>query len=572
MIESLAKFGNYIYAFCIVGFIFLIHKVKIPIICASCDNPNLFVRTFFRCLNTTGPESQGCKFSKSLDETLKDMGKFVSSVTNSLTKEFSDILKDVNDIPQGIRDAILVLLKAVIDLKNELIERIGQVSKKFKEAALYVYNQAKDLVLKAYKEVYEKVINPIILYVTEYVIEPFKKMFEKVMNVRDKIIEEVKRVTKTVGSIITTIPDKIFMVIDKTIQILPTAVEKIIMGIISGLNTALSGVTRVLDKGMIDPLNKGIRGVTNAATTIINPVLRGYNKFRNVRISAPRIKIPVINKTIGGVNIFAVSSLGLPRAPSLGKIGDVIPSITVKNPIPRPNLGKAFEKMKKFSLTGTIKKEVFKPINNLISEGYEFVMESFDKLITQFTNIYSALVTEMVKTFYVVVDASQFIISEAVDGVKTLFKVTLENVMKSVNGIIKIMKSVFTSIKDLLIKLGDSVLGLLKNVVVKLVEFFKNLTEFIVKIAKFLGKNSFYLLIHGFSTIADKIIPIDVNKTTKLYTLLFLGIVMFLSPQIFILDNLIAIIGEFVSMGWSLVEAAYSGATGAAGIVQQPEF
>ena len=174
------------------------------------------------------------------------------------------------EIKNGVVSAITVIKDKVVEIYNKIKEIFQALWWAFKE---YVWNPIVDKLTTFYKEKIEPIVNAVKdvfkkigEWFKTYITDPIKKVFdwlmEKVIWVRDKAVEVLKKVGTTV------------------VDFISNTFKNVINGVLWGVESAINGFIRLL----------------NGAINIIN-------------------KIP-------GVNITHVSTLSIPRLAEGGIVGE----------------------------------------------------------------------------------------------------------------------------------------------------------------------------------------------------------------------------------------------------------
>lgn len=171
----------------IVSFIMYVRIYKIAVPCFGCDDGTK--SSWYRCWKGTGKASKACKLQKIANQ------KFLTA-KNSLIKAFlvgSDTLKELSDnLPRRLAQYINNVKKLVMKLKQEIVRRFVKIKEIIIEKAKEIISELKGVVVKSIKVLYDKIVKPIISFVTNYIISPIKILIGKVFELKDQIIESIK--------------------------------------------------------------------------------------------------------------------------------------------------------------------------------------------------------------------------------------------------------------------------------------------------------------------------------------------------------------------------------------------
>ena len=519
MIKSIA------YAGFLVSVWVLIAYNKIPVICSGCNKPTVFFNIFFRCINETGPDSKACAFEKNFKDTIFRISKDVSSATTEVHKMLVNLGTELKDVPQDVKDAIIELVQVVLDLKDRLVTALGNVKETLHNAINTAYLSVKDVLIKSAEDVYEQIVTPIVEKVMLHLISPIQDIFEKIIGLRDKVVESLSTVLNTIGDTIMFIPDKVFGIIDTVVQVIPDAIEKVLNAITSLINTAIKETTGVLDTTLVNPMNTAITEVTGVVNSVIKPLVGAYTSIRNTELNTPRIPLGIV--TIPATRIFSFSDILTPEisAPDL-KVRNAIPSLKIDRAIGDIGIG-ALSSLRNFSVEGSIA-TVFNDVSKLAKAAYNTVTDSFSVLMEKIYSIYQVFINSLTAMFVSLVDIRKLIareVKEATNQSLSIAKDALYSafspIVNSITGVYKDLRKHLTNLRDLIIQ---TALGLAFDIG----KLFTAIIVVVNKVGTFVIKNAGNFALYKLGKAADSIIPLPIKITSKITLLVFFVLFVFL--------------------------------------------
>ena len=524
--------GSLAYAGFLVSVWFLIAYIKIPVLCSGCSNHTTFFNTFFRCINETGPESKACAFEKNFKRTINRLSKDVSAATTDVHKMLVNLGTDLKDVPQDVKDAILELIQVVIDLKDRLVMALGNIKETLHSAISAAYLNIKGVLINSAKDVYKKIVTPIVENVMLHLISPIQDIFEKIIGLRNKVIESISSVLNTIGDTLMFIPDQIFGAIDTVVHVIPDAFEAILNAITGLINDAIRGTTSVLDTALVNPMNTAIKEVTGVVDSVITPIVSAYTELRNTTLRTPRIPLGIV--TIPSTKIISLSSILKPElaAPNLS-VGNVIPSLKIDRAIGDIGIG-AISSLRDFSVKGSIT-SVFTNVSNLAKAAYSTVTDSFSELIERIYSIYQVFINSLTTMFVSLVDVGKILAREVQQAANQSVSIAKDALLAAFSPIINSINGVYKDLRKYMANLRDLIVQTALDIASHIGKFFIAFIAVVKKIGKFVIKNAGNFALYQLGQTADAIIPLPIKKTNKITLLVFFALFVYVYNPIFAL-------------------------------------
>lgn len=238
---------------------------KIPVPCYGCESESIW----YRCISGTGEGSSSCESHKKVEKLVSQGGNIVSSISEQGGVFFENLWEFTsNDLPGVIKDFIVQIKDTLRNLKPAIAAKINTIIQFLKDKASLVADKIKGVVSSTYKNYIKVVIDPLVAFVTNNIIQPMVFVIEKIIAFRVLVWETLKQAVEAVtnlgigdfvGSIVDIvkgIPDVLEDLRDLIIQLINNIKTKIFSAVNWGLesstnlvNNSVNGMSNTLENG-----------------------------------------------------------------------------------------------------------------------------------------------------------------------------------------------------------------------------------------------------------------------------------------------------------------------------------
>lgn len=269
---------------------------KIPLVCYGCEEPGAITSLFFKCIIDTSKDSELCKITGNIDDLPAQITETGRRVTNAVVKEVTE------NIPKTIKIAYDNLMKEIEKIVKLIMENLDNFKVKVFEFIKDAYEDVKDVAIKSKDALIEKIIKPIMVYLTRFIVEPIKNLIQMLIDFKELLASTIQTAVKDITGVVVDLKNNLVNVISS----IPKYIEEFINAImdiinfttdetVDGMNKAVStivGTTNTAIGGMAGAVNASTSAITNASKDIAKNVEKGVNEVVN------GINIGVVN----GVN------------------------------------------------------------------------------------------------------------------------------------------------------------------------------------------------------------------------------------------------------------------------------
>lgn len=260
----------------ILSFIGLMYKIKIPIICAGCDERTAFSKAFFKCAVEGGKDSELCKFTLFLKGDFEELLKLFEVSTEGALDGIKSILALLKDVPKKILDQLEAIFIKLLKFKDTIMTTLDNVFAEVVSQFQSILNKVKGLGLKTLDDVRKQIIEPVVTLLVNKITKPIIELLTLLVSFRKTLIETAKKnIQKVVDKLEIPLPKEAdpFVIIDTIIQTIPKSFEGILNGIIKGLNESIKGLIKTTNTIVIDNMNIATENILNGIEKPANFVL-----------------------------------------------------------------------------------------------------------------------------------------------------------------------------------------------------------------------------------------------------------------------------------------------------------
>lgn len=292
--------------FCVYALVY-----KIPIPCFGCQKEGFW----YRCVMDTGEGTTSCDAYKQAENRAKTAGRIMDQAG-----VYMDNLWDFTktDLPGVIADFIETLKKEIMGLRHKMEEKFWQIMKFIQEKKMLFASKIKEAVVTTYEKFLEVVINPVIKFFVNNLLQPVTKIFEKIAEFRNlvwKVLSDAIDKFANVG-----IGDFVGEVVD-VFQKIPEAMSKIKPFVVEMINTLKRVTIGVVNTGLRESI-KGTETSVNAVTGVVddgvNLAVGGLNTVKNELVSTLNSQINnmssdierIVNSTTGVIETSVNTTVG----------------------------------------------------------------------------------------------------------------------------------------------------------------------------------------------------------------------------------------------------------------------
>lgn len=288
--------------FCVYALVY-----KIPIPCFGCQKEGFW----YRCVMDTGEGTASCDAYKQAENRAKTAGRIMDQAG-----VYMDNLWDFTktDLPGVIKDFIETLKDQILGLRHRMEEKFWQIIAFIQEKMMLFASKIKEAVVSTYEKFLEVVINPVIKFFVNNLLQPVVKIFDKIVEFRNlvwKVLSDAIDKFANVG-----LGDVVGEVVD-VFKSIPEAMAKIKPFVVKMINKLKSVTIGVVNTGLresIKGIEKSVNTVTGVVDDGVNLAVDGLNTVKNELVKTLNSQINnmgadierVVNSTTGlietGVN------------------------------------------------------------------------------------------------------------------------------------------------------------------------------------------------------------------------------------------------------------------------------
>lgn len=319
LVEDHQKTVGYIAvaAFVVYGLMY-----KWPIPCFACDEGGFF----YRCMPGTGAGSAACS-AYALAEKRFNQASGIFEDAGEVLSEIWDFTSE--GLPDIITEFIGTMRDQILNLKRNIGEKINGVITFIREKVSLFVTKIKDVATDAYEKYLKKVIDSMINFLTNNILNPIYTVIDKIIEFREMVWNNLKEAMQRVTDInIMGFTTQIVDVFKK----IPEAIDKLKEGLVNMINWAKNNLVGGIEAGInggAELVEDVVGGVSNMTDRIVDGsegIVNGSIKFINDRINNIEGTVntvgdkiegminttmkPVVNGIASGVN--SISGFSLP--------------------------------------------------------------------------------------------------------------------------------------------------------------------------------------------------------------------------------------------------------------------
>lgn len=248
---------------------------------------------------------------------MKQFSGFMSDFSSNIMDGAGEFMDNIweftsNDLPDIITDFISNMKEMILGLKEKMAEKIAQIIQFLQDKVGPFVSKIKGVAVDSYESFLARVINPIVQFFVNKLINTTVKMFMKIKEFRDLVWKTLSdAVDKFTGLEVFDFATDIVDVFQK------------IPGVFDSMKESVVDLVNKLKRGVIGSLNKGINSSSAFIEVIANGVLCDTNKLiktsedlvnklsdgLNDSMNKVENKVNDVTKTMGGVVNRAVGTV-----------------------------------------------------------------------------------------------------------------------------------------------------------------------------------------------------------------------------------------------------------------------
>ncbi len=303
--------------FCLYALVY-----KIPIPCFGCQKNGFW----YRCVMDTGEGTASCEAHKRVKQRIDSAGRLLDEAG-----VFMDNLWDFTktELPGVIRDFIATLKDQILGLKDRMAEKITQIIAFLRDKLALFVSKIKEAVVYTYEKFLEIVVNPVIQFFINNLLQPVVKIFEKIVEFRSlvwkvlanaiekfanigigdfvgDVVDVFQKIPEAMSAVVPFVVKMINLIKNKTIGVVNTGIRESIEGVEKSVNTLSSTLESGVNSSVFG-LNKVKDELVNNLNVSINTVTGGIERAVNDTTGAIET---VVNSSVGGVTKGVNTSMG----------------------------------------------------------------------------------------------------------------------------------------------------------------------------------------------------------------------------------------------------------------------
>ena len=174
----------------------LIYKIPIP--CYGCESESIW----YRCVSGTGEGTSSCEAHKRVEKTIAQGGSIASNVAEHAGVFFENLWEfTADDLPTIIKDFILQIKDTLKNLRPAIAAKIETIIKFLKEKAGLIVGKIKDIASSTYNNYIKAVIDPLVSFVTNNIVQPMVFVIEKIIAFRVLVWNTLKNAVESVANL-----------------------------------------------------------------------------------------------------------------------------------------------------------------------------------------------------------------------------------------------------------------------------------------------------------------------------------------------------------------------------------
>ena len=303
LVEDHQKTVGYIAvaAFVVYGLMY-----KWPIPCFACDEGGFF----YRCMPGTGAGSAACS-AYALAEKRFNQAAGIFEDAGEVLNEIWDFTSE--GLPDIITEFIGTMRDQILNLKRNIGEKINGVITFIREKISLFVTKIKDVATDAYEKYLKKVIDAMINFLTNNILNPIYTVIDKIIEFREMVWNNLKEAMQRVTDInIMGFTTQIVDVFKK----IPEAIDKLKEGLVNMINNVKNGLIGGIEAGInggAELVEDVVGGVSNMTDRIVDGsegIVNGSVKFINDRINNVEGTVNTVTDGIDNfVNDFVISPI-----------------------------------------------------------------------------------------------------------------------------------------------------------------------------------------------------------------------------------------------------------------------
>jgi len=546
----------------------LIYKIPLP--CYGCESESIW----YRCISGTGKGTSSCDAHKKVTKLVSQGSGVVSTISEQGGVFLENLWEfTTDDLPGVIKDFILQIKDTLKNLKPAIAAKITAIIKFLKEKARLIADKIKDVATSTYNNYIKVVIDPLVSFVTNNIIQPMVFVIEKIISFRVLVWDTLKDAVEAVSNlgigsfvgsvvdIIKGIPDVLEDLRDLIIQLINNIKTKIFSAVNWGLesstnlvNKSVNGMSNTLEAGLdksVDLINTVVGGVETGVGGIVTGVNKSMNLVENVTNTLGNGVESSINKIVSAVNVIDDAFeriadkkiVGARPFSFLSGLTERVSSISIKDleidDVSKPTFGEVsspdIPTINIQAPTVNEPDDIDADKLNLSIPGFGFVGAKVADLKNSIREIFERTMNPL----YTAVKTIIALIASVVSSIATFFKtyVNFSGLKTGVGIILGVVKDQLINLKDFVVEqVIPSFIEILKTIKDPIVDFvgilagkawaflkivgenvgklFKKAYSMATKLLGSVTKNVFHMVTYTLGTVSDKTLFFVPGPTT----------------------------------------------------------
>ena len=250
---------------------------KWPIPCFACDEGGFF----YRCMPGTGAGSASCSAYQLAEKRFNQ----AAGIFEDAGEVLSEIWEFTSEgLPDVITEFIGTMRDQILNLKNNISEKISGVIAFIREKISLFVSKIKDIATSAYEQYLKKVIDAMINFLTNNILSPIYTVIDKIIQFREMVWNSLKEsmqeitdfnimgFTTDIVDVFKKIPEALDGLKEKVINMVNFVKNKLIDGIEAGINGGAELVEDIVGgvSNLTDRIVDGSEGIINGSVKFIN--------------------------------------------------------------------------------------------------------------------------------------------------------------------------------------------------------------------------------------------------------------------------------------------------------------
>lgn len=252
-----------------------------PIPCFACDEGGFF----YRCMPGTGAGSAACS-AYALAERRFNQAAGIFEDAGEVLNEIWEFTSE--GLPDVITDFITTMRDQILNLKRNIGDKINGVITFIREKISLFVTKVKDIATDAYERYLKRVIDAMINFLTNNILNPIYTVIDKIIEFREMVWNNLKEAMQKVTDInIMGFTTEIVDVFKK----IPEAIDSLKAGLVNLINNVKNGLIGGIEAGinggaeLVEDVVGGVSGLTDRIVDGSEGIVNGSVKFINDRIN-----------------------------------------------------------------------------------------------------------------------------------------------------------------------------------------------------------------------------------------------------------------------------------------------